>query len=145
MDHHSSTAKCFEQRFTVTFQDTSAAGNVYFATYFRWQGLCRELLLALLHPRAPEDLQRGSGFATRYAHMDFVNEVLLFQPVLVRMTANKLTRIQVDFGFDFFRDSDDCLIARGSQGVVWTGPDHRPSRMPPELHTGIANYYGLTV
>jgi len=136
-------AKSFDQRFVVTFQDTNVAGNVYFATYFRWQGVCRELLLALLYPQVTDDLRKGTGFATRYAHMDFAHEAFLFEPVLIRTSVQKLTRIQVEFGFEFARDSDGHLLAKGAQGVVWTGADHSPSRMPNELYTGIAEYFSI--
>lgn len=135
--------RSFDQRFVVTFQDTNVAGNVYFATYFRWQGVCRELLLALLYSQASEDLRKGMGFATKYAHMDFVHEALLFDSILIRMTAQRLTRIQVEFGFEFLKEPEGRLLAKGTQGVVWTTCDHSPGRMPNELYENIAQYFGI--
>lgn len=134
----------FEQRFVVTFQDTNVAGNVYFATYFRWQGVCRELFLASLYPEAREHLRMGSGFATKCAHMDFAHEAFLFETIVVRMREHKLSRIQIEFHFEFIKEQGLTVAARGSQSVVWTTSDHSPGRMPQELYEVTARYLGLT-
>ena len=50
------SGKWFELEHVVTFADTNVVGNVYFANYFRWQGECRELLMAESYPEFEEDL-----------------------------------------------------------------------------------------
>ena len=66
--------KYFEHKHLVTFGDTNVVGNVYFANYFHWQGECREALMAEKYPEFENDLRRGFGLITDFAHMDFLYE-----------------------------------------------------------------------
>jgi acyl-CoA thioesterase FadM len=75
--------------------------------------------------------------------MEYVREALLFDPIIAQTTVSRLTRIQIEFGFAFQKEPDGHLIARGSQGVVWTNAGHQPGRMPEELFRNIAEYFGL--
>lgn len=138
-----SERRWFEYRHLVTFGDTNAAGNVYFAQYFHWQGECRERLLAQYYPDFARDLARGFGMATEFAHQDFHAEATLFDVVLIRMRAAASSRSRIEFEFEFVRERDGKLLACGRQAVVWVNEHHRPSLMPDALYEATARYFGL--
>ena len=50
--------RTFDIELVATTGDTNMVGNVYFATFIKWQGLCRELCLA---KHAPGFLRRLFG------------------------------------------------------------------------------------
>jgi len=127
----------------VTFGDTNAAGNVYFARYFDWQGECREAMLAEFYPEFAEDFRKGFCLVTEFAHQDFLNEAVLFDQVVIRVTVASLSRTRVEFEFEFVRASDGQLLSKGRQAVVWTNQQHRPSLMPDKLYETTARYFGL--
>ncbi len=138
-----SARKWYQHHHLVTFGDTNIVGNVYFANYFHWQGACREALMAETYPEFADDLRRGFGLVTEFAHMDFLQEARLFDQVIVRMTIGDLSRTRIEFEFEFTRQKDDTLLARGKQAVVWVNQQHRPSLMPDKLYDSVVNYFGM--
>ena len=132
-----------EYRHLVTFGDTNSAGTVYFAKYFSWQGECRERLLAQFYPEFAADLRHGFLMVTEYAHADFFGEAVLFDTLVFRVTVTGLTRSRIEFEFEFARERDARLLARGRQAVVWTNQQHRPSLMPDKLYETTASFFGL--
>ena len=133
-------SKYFEYKHLVTFDDTNSTGNVYFARYFQWMGTCREIITAEHYPEIVDDIKRGFGFATEFAHIDYHHESFLFDVVLVRMTINSLSRTRLEFGFEFINQKTSALLATGKQAVVWVNPQHRPSLMPDKLYDNATEY-----
>jgi enediyne biosynthesis thioesterase len=133
----------FECRHLVTFGDTNIAGSVYFARYFHWQGECRERLLAEFYPEFPRDLRQGFSLITEFAHLDFFHEATLFDTVTVRLTVSSLSRSRIEFAFEFVREPDRQLLARGAQAVIWTNPQRHPSLMPDRLFDATATFFNI--
>lgn len=133
----------FEYRHLVTFGDTNAAGSVYFARYFHWQGECRERLLAAFYPEFVQDLRQGFGLVTEFARLDFQHEAVLFDTVRVRLSVTALSRSRIAFEFEFRREPDDRLLAHGAQAVIWVNPHRHPSLMPDKLFDATTTYFGL--
>jgi enediyne biosynthesis thioesterase len=134
----------FDNRHLVTFGDTNVVGNVYFANYFRWMGECREAIMALYYPEFEEDLRRGFGLITEFAHIDYHQEARLFDSVVVRLTITSLSRTRVEFAFEFIRAKDQELLAKGRQAVVWVNAQKRPALMPDKMYDGIVSHFGIT-
>lgn len=132
-----------EYRHLVTFGDTNSAGTVYFARYFCWQGECREQLLAQFYPEFAADLRQGFLMVTEFARADFFGEATLFDWLVFRVTVSGLTRSRIEFEFEFVRERDGKVLARGWQAVVWTNQQHRPSLMPDKLYETTASHFGL--
>ncbi len=131
----------YEYRHLVTFDDTNSVGNVYFARFFQWMGSCREVITAEHYPELVDDIKRGFGFATEFAHIDFIHECFLFDRILIKMTVTDLSRTRLEFGFEFMNEDKDILLAKGSQAVVWVNPQHRPSLMPDKLYDSVVDYF----
>ncbi len=137
------TRRWYEYRHLVTFGDTNTAGSIYFAKYFSWQGECREKLLAQFYPEFANDLRQGFSMITEFAHTDFFGEAALFDQLLIKLTVTALTRSRIEFEFEFIREPDAKLLARGRQAVIWTNQQHRPSLMPDKLYEATATYFAL--
>lgn len=135
--------KWFEYHHRVTFVDTNMVGNVYFATYFIWMGKCRDLVMADHYPQIRDHIKNGFGFATEYAHIDFLHETFMFDNVLVRMTIKDLTRTRIEFVYEFIHEGNNTTLAKGAQAVVWVNAQHRPSLMPEELYAKACEFSGL--
>jgi enediyne core biosynthesis thioesterase len=142
---NSAARRWFDYRHLVTFGDTNTAGSVYFAKYFVWQGECREKLLAQFYPEFVNDLRQGFYMITEFAHQDFLGEATLFDQLVIRLTVVALTRSRIEFEFEFVREQDGKLLARGRQAVLWTNQQHRPSLMPDKLYETTAASFGLPV
>lgn len=136
--------KWFEYRHLVTFHETNLVGNVYFANYFSWQGMCREILIAQNYSEIIQEIKNGFGFATEYAHNDFFNEAFLFDAILIKMTISDLSRSRIEFLFDFILEEKNILLARGRQAVVWINSQHRPSLMPEKLYRSTLEFFELS-
>jgi enediyne core biosynthesis thioesterase len=132
-----------EFRHLVTFGDTNAAGSVYFARYFAWQGECRERLLAQFYPEFAQDLRQGFSLITESAQLEFFGEAALFDEVVTRLTVTLLTRARIEFEFEFARGRDGKRLASGRQAVLWTNQQRRPSLMPDKLYEATARHFGF--
>jgi enediyne core biosynthesis thioesterase len=140
---NAASKRWFEYRHLVTFGNTNTTGSIYFARYFEWQGECREKLLAEFYPEFAGDLRQGFGMITEFAHQDFFSEATLFDQLVIRLTVVALTRSRIEFEFEFVREQDGKLLARGRQAVIWINQQHRPSLMPDKLYETTAAYFGL--
>lgn len=138
------TQKWFEHIHEVTFADTNMVGNVYFATYFMWMGKCRDVVMAEHYPELKDHIKNGFGFATEYAHIDFLQEAFLFDTVVVKMMITDLSRTRIEFTYEFVNTSHDTIIAKGQQAVVWVNQQHRPSFMPQDLYEKAMEFSGIT-
>lgn len=139
-----SSKRWFEYRHLITFGDTNVVGNTYFAHYFVWQGKCREALMAEFYPEFEQDLQRGFGLITEFAHVDFHHECRLFDKVIVRLTVANLSRTRIEFEFEYVREKDGLLLANGRQAVIWVNPQQRPSLMPDKLYNLCRDHFTET-
>lgn len=131
----------FEYEHLVTFADTNAAGSVYFAQFFLWQGECRERLLAQFYPEFAHQFRQGFAMITESAQLDFFHEAALFDRVRVRLSVTELTRSRIAFAFEFRREGDGALLARGRQAVIWVNSQRHPCLMPDALYDATADYF----
>jgi len=137
------TEKYYEYQHIVTFDDTNSVGNVYFAKFFQWMGSCREVVTAEHYPELVDDIKRGFGFATEFAHIDYAHECFLFDKILIKMKVSDLSRTRIEFSFDFVNETKSITAATGNQAVIWVNPQHRPSIMPDKLYDSIVDYFDI--
>jgi enediyne core biosynthesis thioesterase len=128
----------YEYRQIVGFEETNLVGNVYYVNYVRWQGRCREMFLRERAPELLADLRGDLKMFTLKVECEFLAELTAFDEVVVRMRLAELTQTQIEFGFEYFKLTDDGeqLVARGMQRVAcMRGPNGRtaPSRVPEGL------------
>lgn len=133
------SSPAYEYEHVVTYEETNAVGNVYFATYFKWQGLVRE---RFLHERAPSILEAVDSqhpLVTVDASCTFLDEVWPFDALLIRMYADQPVQNRLTLRYEFWRRStttDQQLVARGQQTVAWMDRSNEhpvPIRVPQSL------------
>ncbi len=66
----------YQQDVNSYLKDSNADGNIYFARYFEWQGMCRELWLSA--HIFPSMYNLKGAFVTKFAHNGYEVEVLPF-------------------------------------------------------------------
>lgn len=134
--------KYYDFEHLVTFSNTNSYGNVYFSKYIDLQGTIREKFLFDNFPEIIEELKFGNFFITEYVHIDYKNEAVLFDIILIRMTIMDLSRTRIEFSFDYYNKATNLLLAQGRQAVVWVNAQHRPALMPDELYDKVVGYFG---
>jgi acyl-CoA thioesterase FadM len=121
---------------TVVLSDTSAAGNVYFARYFDWQGKIREewFFNEVLDPGSI--FSAGIQMLTAHAEADYKQSVYAGQHISLRLRiANVLSRkLNMEFRFILLnRDgTDGPLASTGRQIIVFRQQD-RTIDVPPNI------------
>lgn len=133
----------FEYRHTVGFAETNLVGNVYFTNYLSWQGRCRELFLLEHAPDVLAELQRGLALVTVRVSCDFLNELVAFDQVAVRMRLTAHTQNRATMSFEYWRlkDGGEELVARGEQQVAAMrrqGESMAPTPFPPSMQAALA-------
>lgn len=130
-------------RHVVTLEETNAVGNVYFASYISWQGRCRELFLREHAPGVLAALGDGLALVTTRCSCDYFAELSAFDQVVVRMTLRELRQNRVVMDFEYVRDGEGEVIARGEQEIACmerAGGVLRPTAVPEELRNALAPY-----
>lgn len=124
----------------VTFGDTNAMQNLYFATYFQLQGQVREEWLATCVPQVQESLQQGIVLSTKTAHMDYIKPFFTLEELECRMHFEALGLVRVKLVFEFYRPGKEQLHAKGWQLVVFKDANRRTCAIPENFLAAIKQY-----
>lgn len=133
----------FEYRHTVGFAETNLVGNVYFTHYLSWQGRCREMFLLENAPDVLMELQRGLALVTVRVSCEFLNELVAFDQVAVRMRLTAHAQNRATMSFEYWRVNHDNeeLVARGEQQVAAMRRQREgmaPTPFPPSMQAALA-------
>ena len=122
----------------IYWEDTDAAGIVYYANYLRFL------------ERGRSDLVRGAGidqlallararimFPVRRCEIDYLRPALLDDEIEVRTRIRKIGGASMDLDQDIHR-GDDTLV-RAKVRLACVGPDGGPKRMPGAVRAALAN------
>ena len=114
------TARAYEYRHRVAFEETNLVGNVYYVNHLRWQGRCRELFLMDHSPSVLEDLAHGLSLVTTRCSCEFLAELSAFDEIVVRMRLEGMAQNRLSLGFEYWRagSGGEELVARGEQQVA---------------------------
>src|ERR1035438_6217716 len=78
--------RAYEYRHVVGFEDTNLVGNVYYVNHLRWQGRCREMFLREHVPQLLSELEADLALVTLFCSCEYLEEIVAFDEILVRMT-----------------------------------------------------------
>ena len=114
------TARWYEYRHVVGFEETNLVGNVYYVNHLRWQGRCRELFLRERAPDVVAMLADGLSLVTTHCACDYLAEVAAFDEIVIRMRLGTLAQTHLSLVFEYWRaaPAGDELVARGDQQVA---------------------------
>jgi acyl-CoA thioester hydrolase len=117
----------------VYYEDTDAAGIVYYANYLRFIERGRTELLRTLGHDQNALMKEGIAFAVRSANVEFLKPARLDDLLLVETGIASLGRAQVTFTQRILRDRELLLDAKIR--VACIDPVRgRPIPMPRALH-----------
>ena len=135
----------YEYEHVVTFSDTNAVGNVYFASYVVWQGACRERFIAERSPGLVARFDQDLALVTVSCSCEFLAELCTFDRVSVRMSLSDIMANQVSMDFAYYRvnGGPPQLVARGNQTVACMARKDGglvPLDVPAELRIALEPY-----
>ena len=117
----------------VYYEDTDAAGVVYYANYLRFMERARtEWLAALGHPLAPLEREHGVVFVVRRAEIDFRRPARLGDALDVGLVVESLSRASLVARQDVRRGSEVLVDARVELACV-DAARWKPKRIPIAL------------
>ena len=129
----------------MSFEDTNVVGNVYFANHVRWQGRCREMFLRDHAPEVLDEIGRDLRLMTLRCTCEYLQELVAFESVIVRMRLNSLVQNRLHLGFEYLRvrGGAEELVARGEQEIACMRQTPRgpvPTPVPAALREALRAY-----
>ena len=117
------------QAIRVYFEDTDAAGIVYYANYLKFAERARTDMLRDFGVSHAEMMKRdGLVLVVRRCEIDYLKPARLDDLLTVETEAAKLGGASVDLRQRVLRDGE--VLAELKVLVVCVGPDGRPARIP---------------
>ncbi len=137
--------RAYEYRHVVGFEETNLIGNVYYINHLRWQGRCRELFLREHAPQMLVELERDLCLVTTRCSCEYLDELLVFNEIIIRMRLGELTQNRMLLFFEYWRCNGDKeqLVARGEQQVACMRRDSGqmvPAPIPAVLREALRRY-----
>lgn len=131
MSEHSSSPHSYPLR--VQWEDTDAAGIVYYANYLRFieRGRSDLLLSHGIDQRGLIDAENGVAFAVRACNIEYLKPARLHEELTVRTALTELRGASLTLGQDVWRDSD--LLARAEVKLACIDAKGRARRVPPPI------------
>jgi enediyne core biosynthesis thioesterase len=140
---------CYEYRHVIGFEETSVAGNVYYANHLHWQGRARELFLREYAPEMLRELERGFALITVRCSCDYLAELKAFDEVLVRMFLESINQNRIGMRFEYWREGEAReLVARGEQVIACMRRENdclAPTAVPKSLREALAPFMQTTL
>jgi len=128
--------KTFRHTFDVYLKDSNATGNVYFARYFEWQGICREKWF--FECIAADMLQPLGVFVTKEARQNYIHETFAFQKVTCEINTFAIRQCSFSLLFRFYVEGQ--LVSSGDQQIVFAGHNKKIARLPADIIDKIRKY-----
>ncbi len=107
----------FYYEFVVTLKDVNLYGTVYFARYFEWQGVARELYFATAENS--QQILSGALLITKYAWNDYIKHIHVFDQIVVKIQNRNIKRCSYEVIFTFFNKKTNEVVARGGQTICF--------------------------
>jgi acyl-CoA thioester hydrolase len=125
----------------VYFEDTDAAGVVYYANYLKLAERARtEALRDLGVPHAELTARHGLMFMVRRAKLDYLGPARLDDSLVVvtRPLARGAASVELRQSFHRAADAGRALVVADIQLACVRQGDLRPARMPPRWRAALA-------
>ena len=127
---------CHRFELTVYYEDTDAAGIVYYANYLRYIERARSDWVRTLGVDQ-NAMREGDGvvFVVRRVEADYLKPAKFDDALLVRTVVKAVTGVRLIMGQEVLRGAD--LLFRAEVTVVCIGADGAPARLPANIRRRI--------
>ena len=126
----------------IYYEDTDAAGIVYYANYLKFAERARTEMVRLLGGGARLTADGGAGFAVRRCAVDYLLPARLDDEVEVRTRVVEVGGATVDLEQNVWRDADE--LARLNVGLAFMTPAGRPRRLPAAMRDAMKSINDLS-
>lgn len=134
----------FELPLRVYYEDTDAAGVVYYANYLRFCERARtEALRTLGFEQGRLLAEKGIGFVVRSVQATFIRPARLDDRLCIASTVTRLGGASLDFDQKALRGAELLFDSQISIACVDT-LRQRPTAIPPELRTLLLQHVSNT-
>ncbi|HEX3973006.1 MAG TPA: tol-pal system-associated acyl-CoA thioesterase [Stellaceae bacterium] len=123
----------------VYYEDTDAAGIVYYANYLKFIERARTEMMRLYgvgHEKARQS--GGTGFIVRRCAIEYIQPARLDDELVVETRLEELGGATIHLSQDVLRDG--TLLVRATVVVVSVGAQGRPVRLPAELRSSLSSF-----
>jgi acyl-CoA thioester hydrolase len=123
----------------VYYEDTDAAGIVYYANYLKFIERARTEMMRLYgvgHEKARQS--GGMGFIVRRCAIEYIQPARLDDELVVETRLEELGGATIHLSQDVLRDG--TLLVRATVVVVSVGAQGRPVRLPAELRSSLSSF-----
>jgi acyl-CoA thioester hydrolase len=121
----------------VYYEDTDAAGIVYYANYLKFIERARtEALLARGLSQTALRARHGIVFAVRELSISYLAPARLEDELTVTAAVTRVKGASLEMAQEVRRGGE--VLARARLGVACLGPDGRPARLPAEVRAALA-------
>lgn len=120
----------------VYYEDTDAAGIVYYANWLRFLERGRtELLRVLGQEHSALKTERGLNWVVRRCAIDYLKPARLDETIEVRTSCGELRGASLDMLQEATRGTD--VLVRAELMVACMGEGGRPVRLPPQVREAL--------
>lgn len=126
----------------VYYEDTDAAGIVYYANWLRFLERGRtELLRVLGQEHSALKKERGLNWVVRRCTIDYLKPARLDETIEVRTSCGELRGASLDMIQEATRGTD--VLVRAELMVACMGEAGRPVRLPPQVREALGTVAGM--
>ena len=136
--------------FDTSLGQANAVGNIYYATYYQWQGMLRDHYLQRLLPDYFGGIGERGEAVCLGCRVDHLREAMPFDKIMVRMALKSLYETRAHLHFDYYRLEEGgapVKLAWGTHQMVWVQRDALgqpreapfPAPLRHALETAISN------
>jgi acyl-CoA thioester hydrolase len=123
----------------VYYEDTDAAGIVYYANYLKFIERARTEMMRLFGVEHERERQSaGTGFIVRRAEIEYQAPARLDDEIVVETRLKELGGASILLAQDVLRD--DTVLARATVLVACIGAQGRPVRLPAALRSSLSSF-----
>jgi acyl-CoA thioester hydrolase len=123
----------------VYYEDTDAAGIVYYANYLKFIERARTEMLRLFGVEHERERQSsGTAFIVRRVEIDYLAPARLEDELVVETQLKELGGATIVLAQDVLRD--DTVLVRATVLVACIGGQGRPVRLPAALRSSLSSF-----
>ena len=118
----------FNYELTVTLKDINMYGTVYFARYFEWQGVCRELYFTTVE--GWQGILKDIALVTKYAWNDYKKQIHVFDQIVVKVQNRKIKKGSFEMMFTYINKRTNEIVSVGGETLVFMNSNGRIVGIP---------------
>lgn len=123
----------------VFYEDTDAAGIVYYANYLKFAERGRtELMRCLGFAHRQNMTEYGIGIVVRDCQVSYLQPARLDDAILVHSRVTELRRVSFHMQQTVLRQDDGEVLVRLAVRLAVVGRDLQPTRLPQPIHDALA-------